>query len=359
MRPGKRQRLALQQQREQGKLSQQDYVRRTRDPSRAMRQRKSGSKLHPKVYNEFKSWIATQIGYMPRKIKFHKKSDTNSGPSRVNVISVSSGEEDDTKYDHQIDTDRLLKGEMLNDEIVNEYIRLIYKRNSAFTSLPNLFVFNSFLLNSLESHGTKFISNTAKNLVDFDEALIPICKKNHWFLLHLLLEARVIRVYDSWTNYNVEANNKSLDDCTNKIKCLLSLVYPDGKPWKTDIVVDIPMQPQLDTRSCGVFILQYAEHISRRASMNFSIDHIPDLRRTMAIEIKENQLKQRYSETEFGPPHRKVILEDTNQKRNDKDVKEDETEEAVANLLKTTAEDRDFEDSDEDQDSEDRCWKRL
>ena len=54
-----------------------------------------------------------------------------------------------------------------------------------------------------------------------------------------------------------------------------------------------------------------------------------------------------------------MILEDTNQKRNDKDVKEDETEEAVANLLKTTAEDRDFEDSDEDQDSEDRCWKRL
>ena len=63
----------------------------------------------------------------------------------------------------------------------------------------------------------------------------------------------------------------------------------------------------------GIYMLQYAEHISRRSSMNFTIDHIPDLRKTIVIEIKENKLRQRYSETEFGAP-RKVILVETNEK---------------------------------------------
>lgn len=361
MRPGKRERIALQQKREEGEISQKEYIKATRDVTRSMRQRKSGTKLHPKIYNQFRAWIATQIGYMPKKVVFNKSNKlVNHGDVQ---ISDSSGEEDETvSIENPIDTERLLKGKMLDDEIVNKYASLIHHRNNAFNSLPNIFVFDSYLLNSLEAHGTKFVSDSAKCLTKFDEALIPVCKNCHWFLLHLLLHEKKIRVYDSWTDFSNKENRPSLESCIEKVKSLLSLVYPDGKQWKMEMAENIPRQPKLDTKSCGVFMLQYAEHISRRASMNFRFEHIPDLRKTMATEIHENKLMQRYAETEFGAPCQKVILVDTNDESKDEDGEYDETEEvadaieeskdvdgendatkqAVTNLLKVTSEVLDF-----------------
>ena len=43
MRPGKRERIALQQKREEGEISQKEYIKATRDATRAMKQRKSDS----------------------------------------------------------------------------------------------------------------------------------------------------------------------------------------------------------------------------------------------------------------------------------------------------------------------------
>ena len=67
MRPGKRERIAWQQKRDKGEIIQKDYVEATRDTSRAVRQKKSGSKLHPKVYNQFRAWTATNPSWLYAK----------------------------------------------------------------------------------------------------------------------------------------------------------------------------------------------------------------------------------------------------------------------------------------------------
>ena len=117
-------------------LSKEDYLKATRDPTRSIRQINSGKKIHPKVYQQFKSWIEVQLGYKVRQVTFKKHSNSTNEPCKI-----SSGEEDVEKED--IDLRSLEPEKWLDDIVINEYMALITERSKIQNHLPLVFAFDT------------------------------------------------------------------------------------------------------------------------------------------------------------------------------------------------------------------------
>ena len=140
-----------------------------------------------------------------------------------------------------------LKGKgWLDDEVINNYLALLVKKNSKFGYANSFFYISLSQHNGFRDVSTYKIAQDIKNK-RFTHLLIPIHLTNHWILVEIVFSGeKEIRVYDSY--------NKEHPIVAAKI--LEFLHYLGLKAFKIKFV---KCPQQSNGYDCGVFILAFAE----------------------------------------------------------------------------------------------------
>ena len=189
----------------------------------------------------------------------------------------------------------------INDEVVNFYMQMLSGRSRppATTSpidtdiitLPIIYTFSTFFYTKLHMKGIDSVRSWTKEDIFINSLIfIPIhhCKPSkHWCLVVINMETQEIMYYDSKGGYNQQ--------CVKDIQMYMREEYLSrkGRPldlstWHIRAPIDIPLQD--NDHDCGMFMLKYAEYISRRAKITFSQEDIPLFRNRMKYEITHNHL---------------------------------------------------------------------
>ncbi|KAL0238107.1 hypothetical protein GEMRC1_012580 [Eukaryota sp. GEM-RC1] len=190
----------------------------------------------------------------------------------------------------------LLPGNWLNDEIVNFYFKLIKDRSDNDTSLPSVFVFNTFFyLKISKNYSHSAVKRWTKNvdIFKFDKILIPIHLGNHWTLAVVNSASKSLEYYDSMGGVG-----------TRVLKCIEKYLKDEHKVRKDaplhlsswDRLTPGPKAPaQANCDDCGVFMCQFAECASRDEAPPFkesvSSSRMTFFRSRMIVEIFVGELR--------------------------------------------------------------------
>ncbi|CAL8086002.1 unnamed protein product [Orchesella dallaii] len=197
----------------------------------------------------------------------------------------------------QMDLASLLDTEWLSDSVVDFFFRLIQNRSNAEgCELPRIYCFFSTFYALLSS--AKGLDNvketTDQDIFKYDLVFFPACVSFHWRLVVVDPRRRVIRAFNS-----SRKNSRDLLICKNiqrflefeetkQTKQRGEIIEARGN-WAINFVENIPQQG--NSWDCGVFILQYAEYLSRHQSdFDFSQEHMPYYRQRVMHEIISERL---------------------------------------------------------------------
>merc|ERR1712156_1363374 len=226
------------------------------------------------------------------------------------TIDVEEEEKDDTAGDEEVRSSRnevlvtahriSITGEdletleglnWLNDNIVNFYFSMIEARSSSNQNLPKTYVFSTFFYPRLQEVGHQGVARWTRStdIFSYDLLLMPIHLGMHWCLATVDLRHMTINYYDSMGGNNTECLAE-LDDYLHQEYLAKKGKSLDAEVFDRNLVKGIPRQ--LNGSDCGVFTCQYAEFLSRSASLDFSQGDMPRVRRRMAGEILGNAFAQ-------------------------------------------------------------------
>ena len=175
----------------------------------------------------------------------------------------------------------------LGDVVINFYMNLLAERAKE-NGMPQIYAFSSFFLTKLLMTGRKGVKRGTKNIDIFsmDLILVPVHLTMHWCMAIIDMRANQIRCYDSLGGTNCT--------CLNALENYLSEEYVDRfkKPLTTkfNLIHMDSIPKQSNNSDCGVFVCKYAECISWGASINFTQDDIPSIRKNIVYEILHKKL---------------------------------------------------------------------
>lgn len=97
------------------------------------------------------------------------------------------------------DVQTLKNSNWLNDNIINFYLNMIAERSQRNELFPSVYVFNTFFMTQHEKYGYKRVNQWTKknNLFNYELLLIPFNCKNHWILVSVDVQKKMISGYDS------------------------------------------------------------------------------------------------------------------------------------------------------------------
>ncbi|KHJ41687.1 Ulp1 protease family, catalytic domain protein [Trichuris suis] len=158
----------------------------------------------------------------------------------------------------------------LNDE-------LLVSRSKAVAALP-----------TLQRSGHAGVCKWTKDvdIFSYDLLFIPIHLSNHWVLTVVDVKERFVKYYDS-----LGASGRN---CLLIIGDYLEAEMKDKKSVDMDRATwrfqteDCPRQGNCS--DCGMFVLKYAEFLSREAPLTFTQEHMPSFRIRVAYEILHERL---------------------------------------------------------------------
>ena len=175
----------------------------------------------------------------------------------------------------------------VNDTIVDEYLLMIKARN------PESFaVLNSYFFQRLDTLGLREGTEQTRSWIKGDlrekeNILIPICKNDHWRLIHVDTKQKVVFYLDSIIGSRKNASAPRI------IKEFMENYYKekgDTCQFKIKVRWDIPCQH--NGVDCGVFLCAYAERISRKAGFSFKQADMAMFRWKIVWEICNGTLKE-------------------------------------------------------------------
>uniref|UniRef100_A0A914X5Y6 Ubiquitin-like protease family profile domain-containing protein n=1 Tax=Plectus sambesii TaxID=2011161 RepID=A0A914X5Y6_9BILA len=175
----------------------------------------------------------------------------------------------------------------LNDMVISSYLALIQAR-SQLGSRERVYAFLTFFYDRLCNRGYIGVRSWVKtNVFSYDLLLFPIHDHgNHWTLIVVNMPRWRISFYDSMGG-NGDHHLQIIHD-------LLRAEFADKHPTRPFVpftcVTERRLPQQQNTRDCGVFMCQYAEHLSRKAPLSFTQADIPRFRLQMERELKEGRL---------------------------------------------------------------------
>ena len=391
MRAGKKERQLLQLELKAGKISKAEFYKRTHDAKKGIRRILAHKRIAPKDYSHFKKWIEKQLERRIKKVEFHKpqKALVYPGQNLSNEALVYPGQEEriviqDTTSDERDEVDMSsLEGEReLSDIVVEKYLDLLCN-----TSTIRIFAFDPRFFTSLVQNEKK-VQKWGRRLTTHDEFLVPICQRNHWSLIHGVLKEKSITLYDSGIPNVVRQSGYLM-----KIASYMSKsTNTDEDEWRISIESRCPRQGNGDVKNCGIYLCQYAKHITRRqkpippcpcCNWIFSTQTITTLRKTIRKEIEKEKIKENIFRMDIDPNEEvttdveaasdsdedsKIIENgdenvrdgETSHLDQEEDVKIEEEEGIMNYELDSNEEEGEIkEDDDEDKiDEEDRDWRR-
>lgn len=183
----------------------------------------------------------------------------------------------------QRDLRTLMELNWVNDEIINFYMNLLVER-SRKKYYPRVHAMNIFFYHKLLSDGYASVKRWTKNVDIFtqDIVAVPIHLTNHWSMLIIDFQKKLVNYYDSMGFKNQEClmlmrqylENEHLD----KKRCPVDL-----KDWVFQRAINIPKQT--NGYDCGIFSCVFAEHLCARRDFSFTQKDIPYFRNKMMYEI--------------------------------------------------------------------------
>lgn len=206
---------------------------------------------------------------------------------------------------HGSDLQLLKPNTWLNDEIVNSYMELIFRRaeksnmeaeTSGEKALPKIRCLSSFfyakLFEKSRAQGchvydyTRVRRWTRKfDIFAHDMVLVPINQHNmHWTLAVINLKLKRVEHYDSFGGGGSHDILKNLmqwvvDEMENKKQQAM-----DTSDWELiPMTSKLPQQDNSD--DCGVFVCKFADFISRGAEITFRASHMRYFRSRIAHEL--------------------------------------------------------------------------
>ncbi|ORY20376.1 cysteine proteinase [Rhizoclosmatium globosum] len=184
----------------------------------------------------------------------------------------------------------------LNDEVLDEYGRLIMERSLKHGSdtgfhYSKIHIHSCFFFTTLSKQGYKNVARWSKsfNTFDLDLLLFPIHTTNHWSLGVVDFKKKSIEYYDSFGRENpafFKLTREYLRSEWLSKKC--KGAFPD-RIWKAQCRRDIPRQS--NSWDCGLFVCRYMECLSRNGSWDFAQNDMSFIRRRILLEICCGELR--------------------------------------------------------------------
>uniref|UniRef100_A0A914IDI0 Ubiquitin-like protease family profile domain-containing protein n=1 Tax=Globodera rostochiensis TaxID=31243 RepID=A0A914IDI0_GLORO len=179
--------------------------------------------------------------------------------------------------------------EWLNDEVINFFLNLIVERNSKDPNLPNVYTFNTFFYQKLQTNGFAGVKRWTRkvDIFSYEILIVPVHLPNHWCMAVIDLKERKVDYYDSMSGSNETClqllSDYLGDESIDKRKQQFS-----SSGWTMECRKDIPRQSNFS--DCGMFSCLFAEYASRRAPITFTQKHISYFRERMCYEIYQKKL---------------------------------------------------------------------
>ena len=216
---------------------------------------------------------------------------------------VLRGDELEVLADHHLHVNRkdirsLYKQNYLNDTIVDEYLLMIKARNPEEVAVTNSYFYQKFDSLGLEEGFAQTRDWLKEDLRKKETILIPICKNDHWTLIHIDTKQRVVYYLDSIIGSRFKSPAPGL------MKKFIEKYYKEkGEVCKFRVKVrrDIPCQH--NGVDCGAFLCAFAERLSRKTGFSFNQNHMSLIRWKMTWEILNGSLKEWVQMKETASKH--------------------------------------------------------
>lgn len=203
------------------------------------------------------------------------------------------------------DLARLSPGCWLNDEIINLYMRLLQERDTRLHAAgkegyPRCHFFNSFFLSKLyKDTGTydyesvrrwtvpgrlKAVGQSRKSILDCDKIIIPVNQSNvHWVVAVINLQKKRFEYFDSLNGEDSVCLNHLSQYLVDEFRNKRNEDRPDILKWPKVYPKDIPKQS--NGFDCGVFLVLFADYLSKSAKLDFSQEDVEDFRVKLALDF--------------------------------------------------------------------------
>lgn len=184
------------------------------------------------------------------------------------------------------------KIEWLNDNLVNFYMKMITERSANDKSLPKTYAFETFFMEKLKNNEFERlkIETNKIDIFEYEKLLVPIHKGNHWCLMIINMNIKLIQHYDS-----NGGSNGGLQEKMREYLCKEYLFrkkkWLDLKEWSSPSDIwDVKSPSQENGSDCGVFVCTYADMESLHLPIIFDQSEVTFLRQKMMCEIYAGEL---------------------------------------------------------------------
>ena len=241
----------------------------------------------PKAGSE-NSWEITDV-WQPVEGDILKLTDRELDDLRK---VVRQGEERELLADHHLfiyraDLQSLYDRNYLNDTIIDEYLLMIKARNPEDIAVLNTFFYQRLDTLGFEKGYEETRSWIKEDLRSKESIFIPICKNDHWRLVHIDTRKKLVSYLDSIVGARKASNAPGL------MKMFIEKYFEEkGDPQRFKIKIRDNIPVQQNGVDCGVFLCAYAERISRQAGFNFNQSNMSLFRWKMTWEILNGTLKE-------------------------------------------------------------------
>ena len=181
------------------------------------------------------------------------------------------------------DLKTLDKGKSVNDQVINFFFQILQEEET------NIMVLPTFFYPKLKAKGwssvLKWLKITPAIFRQDYKILLPIHNKNHWTLVSVSTLLHRIHYYDSLNQTNPSAILNPIKEFMNALEKTFSLETP--RKWVIVYHTDTPQQ-QTPTQ-CGVYVCQFAQHISKNLPIRDIARKPADI---MKLDIQINILRK-------------------------------------------------------------------
>lgn len=241
----------------------------------------------------------------------------NSGLLKVidKVINCEGNARIIHKFKIELTRDDLIRlnwknGAWLNDNIINFFMEMINERSRNNHSLLQVYAFNTYFAKKLSGSEYKYetVQRWTKkiklDLFSLQKVFIPVHQTNHWALVTIHMDDKVIEHYDSLGRRNTDllyqVQSFILDEHMNR----------HGEPlneegWRFKIA-DGPYQE--NSSDCGVFMCGYIDLTAMGYLIFMNQEHMTLFRKKMMFELGSGEmyLTQTFGEmvkNQYRPVH--------------------------------------------------------
>lgn len=161
---------------------------------------------------------------------------------------------------------------------------------------PLIYVYDSYFFNTLIERGVSGVMRWAKNEKIFtkQKLFFPIFIKgtNHWALVYIDLQRKLLNFYDSLSKANIYSDNLAAY-CLKPIYSYLEGKYKETynkmlcTGWLLNYMYECPQQK--NGYDCGIFVCKFVEYLSVDAPLDFTQEDMPKFRQEIFSTVYPEQ----------------------------------------------------------------------